>query len=87
MIMIQIKKLSQNPMLKKTLLWINLNKNVIIIVDDYLLLLIIIDDYLLLVMIALLLLMIICYCNNTNFSSSIYNIIRPVLNFLSFFLL
>ena len=46
---------------------------------DYLLLLmIVIDDY-------LLLLMIICYCNKTNFSSSIYKVIRPVLNFLFFF--
>ena len=46
---------------------------------DYLLLLmIVIDDY-------LLLLMIICYCNKTNFSSSIYKVIRPVLKFLFFF--
>ena len=46
---------------------------------DYLLLLIIvIDDY-------LLLLMIICYCNKTNFSSSIYKVVRPVLKFLFFF--
>ena len=36
-------------------------------------------------MIVLLLLMIICYCNKTNFSSSIYKVIRPVLNFLFFF--
>ena len=52
--------------------------------DDYycfiilLLLIIVIDDY-------LLLLMIICYCNKTNFSSSINEVIRPVLNFLFFF--
>ena len=36
-------------------------------------------------MIILLLLMIICYCNKTNFSSSIYKVIRPVLNFFFFF--
>ena len=35
-------------------------------------------------MIVLLLLMIICYCNKTNFSSSIYKVIRPVLNFFFF---
>ena len=52
--------------------------------DDYycfiilLLLIIVIDDY-------LLLLMIICYCNKTNFSSSINEVISPVLNFLFFF--
>ena len=45
---------------------------------DYLLLLMIIDDY-------LLLLMIICYCNKTNFTSSIYKVIRPVFNFFFFF--
>ena len=33
----------------------------------------------------MLLLMIICYCNKANFSSSIYKVIRPVLNFLLFF--
>ena len=79
---------------KKTLFWINLNKNVIIIIiiDFYcflLLLMIIIDyyygDHLLLLMIVLLLLMIIGYCNKTNFSSSMYKVIRPVLNFLYFF--
>ena len=42
-----------------------------------LLLFIIIIDY-------WLLLMIICYCNNTNFSSSIYKVIRPVLNLFFF---
>ena len=36
-------------------------------------------------MIVLLLLVIICYCNKTNFSSSIYKAIRPILNFLFFF--
>ena len=49
----------------------------------------IIDDYwllLMIMMIVLLLLMIICYCNKTNFSSSIYKVIRLVLNFLLFFL-
>ena len=29
--------------------------------------------------------MIICYCNKTNFSSSIYKVFRPVLNFLFFY--
>ena len=47
-IMIQIQKLSQNLMLKKTSLWINLNKNVIdyfCYYCDYWWLLVIIDDY------------------------------------------
>ena len=46
-------------------------------------------DYLLLLMIICyywwLLLIIICYCNKINFSSSIYKVIRPVLNFLFFY--
>ena len=29
--------------------------------------------------------MIICYCNKTNFSSSINEVMRPVLNFLFFY--
>ena len=48
------------------------------IIDDYWLLLTIIIDY-------WLLLMIICYCNKEKFSSTIYKVIQPVLNFLSFF--
>ena len=108
MTVIQIQRLIQNLMLKRTSFWINLNKNVIdyywwllfiIIVFYYwwwLLLMIIIDYYWwlffyywwLLVIIDdyyWSLLMIICYCNKTNFSSSIYKVIRPVLNFLIFF--
>ena len=50
-----------------------------------LLLLMIIDDYLLLLMIVLLLLMIICYCNKSNFSSSINGVTIPVLNFFFFY--
>ena len=48
------------------------------IIDDYFSIIddcsFIVDDY-------LLLLMIICYCNKTNYSSSIYKVIRPVFNF------
>ena len=43
----------------------------LIIICYLLLLIIVIDDY-------LLLLMIICYCNKTNFSSSVNEVIRPV---------
>ena len=42
-------------------------------------LLLMIDDY------YWLLMMIICYCNKTNCSSSIYKVIRPVLNFFFFY--
>ena len=62
--------------LKKTSLWRDLNKNVIIIIGNYY------GDYLLLLMIIFLLLMIICYCNKTNCSSIYQEVIRPVLNFL-----
>ena len=41
-----------------------------------------IDNYLLLLIIIM---VIICYCNKTNFSSSINEVIRPVLNFLFFY--
>ena len=64
----------------------------LMIIDDYFIIIdncsFIIDDYWLLLMIVIdywLLLMIICYCNKENFSSIIYKVIRPVLNFLFFF--
>ena len=52
----------------------------LMIIDDYYWWLIIITDSW-----WWLLLIIICYCNKTNFSSSIYKVIRPVLNLLFFF--
>ena len=51
------------------------------------LLMIIIDNYYwwLLLMMMVIIMVIICYCNKTKFSSSINEVIRPVLNFLFFF--